>query len=105
MNEMEKRLKCEDRGPVDPFSEDGLRWVVSCARCMHTAHVVILLTGGERKYACPRCLVFLDGSITTSPMKQPVSEIKKRKSWEEFQKERAMRKTHPAVKNRIERYL
>ena len=105
MNEIEKRLKCEDRGPVDPFNEDGMRWVVSCARCMHTAHVVILLTGGERKYACPRCLVFLDGSITTSPMKPSVSmEVNHHKSWEDF-RERAKRKTHPAVKNRIARYL
>jgi len=113
-NEMEKRLRCEDRGPVDPFTDGALRWVVCCGRCNHTAHIVIVHATGERKYACPRCLVFLDGSITPHPNPNKYepsvnlntdSDFKKRKSWADFQRERAMRNTHPAVKNRIRRYL
>jgi hypothetical protein len=89
-NEMEQRLKVEDRGPVDPFNVGNLRWVVSCARCMHTAHVVITHGTFERKYACPRCLVFLDGSVhPPEPSPPDITRCGKYK----------------AVTNRIRRYL
>ena len=88
-NEMEVRLKVEDRGPVDPFNIGSLRWVVSCARCMHTAHIVITQGTMERKYACPRCLVFLDGSVHPP---EPAPEISKYGR-------------NKAVVNRIRRYL
>ena len=90
-NDMEKRLKVEDRGPVDPFNDGALRWVVSCARCMHTAHIVIVGATGERKYACPRCLVFLDGSPNPpNPYKHGMEPATRSKF---------------DIKNRIRRYL
>jgi hypothetical protein len=70
-NEMERRLSVEDRGPVDVMSDGRMRWVISCGRCFHTAHIVI--KGEYRLYACPRCLVLLDHGSNKFPSQRPES--------------------------------
>lgn len=65
-NEMERRMGVEDRGPVEAMCDGAMQWVVCCARCNHVAHIVISREG-IRHYACPRCLVLLDGSHNGPP--------------------------------------
>ena len=86
-NEMEERLNCEDRGKVDPSCDGRYLWVVCCYRCNHTAHIVIR-EFGVRGYACPRCLVYLDGD--PHPQQRHLSELRNRK---------------PGTSNRIKGYL
>ncbi len=94
-NELEEALNCMDRGMVSPFSPDGVkRWVECCARCFNVAHIVIL-RGGRRAKACPRCLVLLDG--------QPGMMREDGLGWEEME-EKGMLNKKP-MKNRIKRFL
>lgn len=57
-SDLAKRLKCEDRGPVSNNSDGITSWHNACSLCSSRAHVVIL-ANGERKLACPKCLLIL----------------------------------------------
>ena len=89
MNELEKRLECEDRGPVKPFSTDGRTHLIyCCAFCMTTIHVVITRKG--RAYACPQCVQILSYFIAPQ----------NRKTWGDKPKDTQFRPT-----NRVKEYL
>lgn len=72
-NEMEYRLNVEDRGPVDAVSNAGYDWLMCCVTCNHVAHLVIRGGSemGERTFACPRCLVFLDEKRPCKRVQKP----------------------------------
>ena len=71
-NELEHRLNCEDRGPVQRFSVDGQTYqIYCCAWCMSTIHVVITTKG--RAYACPQCVQILSYFVSPTRMRQKPS--------------------------------
>ena len=55
-NDLEKELKCVDRGPVRGVSKEGKTVTEICGRCKAVLHIVILDKNKERRLACPTCL-------------------------------------------------